>query len=103
MLSLAILRRTGLRKPASAPLLKDSRSSLKRATLKHYLMQTLSLTSWPARPELVAAELTRVCRSGGMIAMANWTPAGFVGQMFKTISRHIAPSGMPAPVLWGDE
>ena len=55
------------------------------------------------RPDLVAAELTRVCRPGGMIAMANWTPGGFVGQMFKTISKHIAPSGMPAPVLWGDE
>jgi ubiquinone/menaquinone biosynthesis C-methylase UbiE len=55
------------------------------------------------RPDLVAAELTRVCRPGGMIAMANWTPAGFVGQMFKTISRHIAPNGMPSPVLWGDE
>ena len=35
--------------------------------------------------------------------MANWTPGGFVGQMFKAISKHIAPSGMPAPVLWGDE
>jgi len=55
------------------------------------------------RPDLVAAELTRVCRPGGVIAMANWTPEGFVGQMFKTIGRHIAPSGMPAPVLWGDE
>ena len=55
------------------------------------------------RPDLVAAELTRVCRPGGMIAMANWTPGGFIGQMFKAISRHIAPSGMPSPVLWGDE
>jgi SAM-dependent methyltransferase len=55
------------------------------------------------RPDRVAAELTRVCRPGGMIAMANWTPAGFIGQMFKAIARHIAPSGMPAPVLWGDE
>lgn len=55
------------------------------------------------RPELVAAELTRVCRPGGIIAMANWTGPGFVGQMFKTIARHIAPSGMPSPVLWGDE
>ena len=55
------------------------------------------------RPELVAAELTRVCRPGGIIAMANWTPAGFIGQMFKTIARHIAPSGMPSPALWGDE
>jgi SAM-dependent methyltransferase len=42
------------------------------------------------RPDLVAAELTRVCRPGGMIAMANWTPEGFVGQMFKTIAKHIA-------------
>lgn len=55
------------------------------------------------RPELVASELTRVCRSGGVIAMANWTPEGFIGQMFKAISKHIAPSGMPAPVLWGEE
>jgi len=55
------------------------------------------------RPELVAAEMTRVCRPGGMIAMANWTPGGFIGQMFKAIARHIAPSGMPSPVLWGDE
>lgn len=55
------------------------------------------------RPDRVAAEMIRVCRRGGIIAMANWTPGGFVGQMFKTISRHIAPSGMPAPVLWGDE
>ena len=54
-------------------------------------------------PDLVAAELTRVCRPGGMIAMANWTPAGFIGQMFKAIAKHIAPSGMPSPVLWGDE
>ena len=35
--------------------------------------------------------------------MANWTPGGFIGQMFRTIARHIAPSGMPSPVLWGDE
>lgn len=55
------------------------------------------------RPDVVAAELTRVCRPGGMIAMANWTPTGFVGEMFKTIAKHIAPSGMPSPVLWGDE
>ncbi|HKW34462.1 MAG TPA: methyltransferase domain-containing protein [Candidatus Acidoferrum sp.] len=55
------------------------------------------------RPDRVAAELTRVCHPGGTIAMANWTPGGFVGQMFKTIAKHIAPSGMPSPVLWGDE
>jgi len=44
-----------------------------------------------------------VCSPGGNIAMGNWTPEGFVGQMFKTFAKFIAPSGMPAPVLWGDE
>lgn len=55
------------------------------------------------RPELVARELLRVCEPGGTIAMANWTSQGFVGQMFKTMSKFIAPVGMPSPVLWGDE
>jgi SAM-dependent methyltransferase len=55
------------------------------------------------RPELVAAELLRVCRPGGRIAMANWTREGFIGQMFKTFAPFIAPPGMPSPVLWGDE
>jgi ubiquinone/menaquinone biosynthesis C-methylase UbiE len=56
------------------------------------------------RPELVASELIRVCRPGGTIAMANWTPAGFVGQNFAVTSRHAPPPpGIPAPVLWGDE
>lgn len=55
------------------------------------------------RPQQVAQELLRVCMPGGTIAMANWTPQGFVGQMFKAVSKFIAPSGMPSPVLWGDE
>ena len=55
------------------------------------------------RPELVAREMLRVCRPGGTIVMGNWTAQGFIGQMFKTIARFIAPPGMPAPVLWGDE
>jgi ubiquinone/menaquinone biosynthesis C-methylase UbiE len=56
------------------------------------------------RPEKAAAELIRVSRPGGRIAMANWTPAGFIGQMFKTTSAHVPPPpGMPSPVRWGDE
>jgi SAM-dependent methyltransferase len=55
------------------------------------------------RPERVAAEMLRVCRPGGRVAMGNWTKEGFIGQMFKTFARFIAPPGMPAPVLWGDE
>ena len=56
------------------------------------------------RPELSAAELLRVCRPGGTIALANWTPGGFVGQMFKTIAGHVPPpAGVPSPIQWGDE
>src|SRR4029453_1855233 len=56
------------------------------------------------RPELVAAELLRVCRPGGRIAMGNWTPEGFIGQMFKTTGKHVPPPpNMPSPLKWGDE
>ena len=56
------------------------------------------------RPEVVAAELVRVCRPGGSIAMGNWTPAGFTGRLFKTTAKHAPPPpGVPPPVLWGDE
>lgn len=56
------------------------------------------------RPELVASELKRVCRPGGVIAMANWTPSGFIGQMFKTMSAHVPPPpNMPSPPMWGVE
>jgi ubiquinone/menaquinone biosynthesis C-methylase UbiE len=49
-----------------------------------------------------AAELIRVCRSGGTIGLANWTPEGFIGQLFKTIGRHLAPPpGARSPALWG--
>lgn len=56
------------------------------------------------RPELVAAELVRVCRAGGRIALANWTPGGFIGQMFKITGKHVPPPpDMPSPIKWGDE
>lgn len=55
------------------------------------------------RPDLVASELLRVCRPGGRIAMANWTPEGHVGQMFKVIARHVPPPPlMVSPLKWGD-
>ncbi|HEX4949531.1 MAG TPA: class I SAM-dependent methyltransferase [Blastocatellia bacterium] len=55
------------------------------------------------RPDVTAAELRRVCRPGGLIAMANWTPSGFIGQMFKTTAAHVPPPPIPSPLLWGDE
>lgn len=56
-----------------------------------------------ARPELVAAELLRVCRPGGTIAMGNWTPQGFIGKMFKTVAKYNPPTGAPSPLQWGQE
>lgn len=49
-----------------------------------------------------AAELARVCRPGGRIGLANWTPDGFIGQLFKTIGKHVPPpAGVKSPALWG--
>jgi SAM-dependent methyltransferase len=54
--------------------------------------------------EQAASELVRVCRSGGRIGLANWTPHGFVGQMFKTIGKHVPPpAGIRSPLEWGTE
>ena len=56
------------------------------------------------RPEVVAAELARVLKPGGLLAMANWNPASFSGKMFKVGSSHVPPPpGIPPPVLWGDD
>jgi len=56
------------------------------------------------RPERVAAEVLRVCKPGGHIAMANWTPEGFVGKSFQITSQVVPPPmGLPAPTLWGNE
>jgi SAM-dependent methyltransferase len=51
-----------------------------------------------------AAEALRVVRSGGRIGMANWTPEGFIGQLFKLIGKHLPPpAGLKSPALWGAE
>ena len=56
------------------------------------------------RPELVAAELARVPKPGGFLAMANWNPTSFTGAMFKLGAKHVPlPPGVVPPVLWGDE
>lgn len=51
-----------------------------------------------------AAELQRTCRSGGKIAMANWTPESFIGALFKTLGKHVPPpAGLSSPAQWGTE
>jgi SAM-dependent methyltransferase len=52
--------------------------------------------------ERAAEELVRVCKRGGRIGLANWTPDGFIGQLFKTIGKHVPPApGARSPALWG--
>lgn len=49
-----------------------------------------------------ASELQRVCRPGGRIGLANWTPAGFIGQMFRAVGGYVPPpEGVASPLLWG--
>jgi len=55
-------------------------------------------------PERAAGELVRVVRPGGKIGLANWTPQGFVGQMFKIVGQHNPPpAGVPSPLQWGTD
>jgi ubiquinone/menaquinone biosynthesis C-methylase UbiE len=52
--------------------------------------------------EQAASELLRVCRAGGKIGLANWTPEGFIGQLFKTMGQYVPPAaGVKSPALWG--
>jgi ubiquinone/menaquinone biosynthesis C-methylase UbiE len=57
------------------------------------------------RPSIAAAEMLRVTRPGGRVALANWTPEGFIGKMFQVFKAHLPPppAGVPSPMGWGDE
>jgi ubiquinone/menaquinone biosynthesis C-methylase UbiE len=67
------------------------------------VVMTMFGAMFAPRPEAAAGELLRVCRPGGRVAMANWTPSGFIGRMFKATAAHVAPPNIPSPLLWGDE
>lgn len=68
------------------------------------VVMTMFGAMFAPRPDVTASELLRVTKEGGLIAMANWTPEAFTGQMFKLGAKHVPPPpGMPSPVLWGTE
>jgi SAM-dependent methyltransferase len=65
------------------------------------VMSTFGVMFTPNQ-EKAAAELARVCKPGGRIGLANWTPESFIGQVFKTIGKYIPPpAGVVSPALWG--
>ena len=65
------------------------------------IVSTFGVMFTPNQPQ-AASELLRVCRSGGKIGLANWTPDGFIGQVFKTLGKYLPPpSGAKSPALWG--
>jgi len=64
-------------------------------------MSTFGVMFTP-QPARAAEELLRVVRPGGRIALANWTPDGFIGQLFKVMGAHVPPpAGLTSPALWG--
>jgi SAM-dependent methyltransferase len=59
-------------------------------------------TTFATNQDQAAAELLRVCKRGGKIGLTSWTPDGFIGQLIKTIARHVPPpAGAKSPSLWG--
>jgi len=67
------------------------------------VMSTFGVMFTPDQ-DRAATELLRVCKTGGKIGLANWTPEGFIGQLFKTVGQHVPPpAGAKSPALWGTE
>ena len=68
-----------------------------------YVLSTFGVMFAPDQPR-AASELLRVCRPGGKIALANWTPEGFIGQLLKLVGRYVPPpAGLSSPILWGTQ
>ena len=66
-----------------------------------YVVSTFGVMFAPNQAQS-AAELLRVCKPGGKIGLVNWTPPGFIGQLFKTIGRYVHPPvGVNSPAAWG--
>ena len=96
--------------PANARTRNGSRSTSARPTPKRCRSPTRASTSWSRRSASCSPPIRiglrrsclRVCKPGGKIGLANWTPDGFIGQLFKVIGKHVPPpAGVKSPALWG--
>jgi SAM-dependent methyltransferase len=67
------------------------------------VLSTFGVMFAPDHPR-AASELLRVCAPGGRIALANWTPEGFLGELLRTVAKHVPPpAGVASPLGWGSE
>ena len=95
---------------AAAPPRSRSTSSSSRATPRHlpfpdgsfdHVVSAIGVM-FAADHARAAAQLVRVCRPGGRISLASWTPTGFIGQLLKTVARHVPPPPVAQPpTRWG--
>lgn len=81
---------------------QGSVEELPYADRKFDVVMSMFGVMFAARPERVVAELARVTRPGGRVALANWTPDGFVGKLLRTHAAYVPPpAGVPSPLEWG--
>ena len=85
------------------PFTDDAVLMLNVVRLATYVLSAFGVMFTPNQKQ-AAQELLRVCRPGGTIGLANWTPEGFIGQVFRTIGKYVPPpAGLKPPALWGTE
>jgi SAM-dependent methyltransferase len=102
--TIASARARSAREGLDARFVEGDAESLPYADESFDVVTTLVGAMFAPQPEKVAREFIRVCKPGGRMLMVNWTPEGFVGQMFKTLGRYVPPpSDVPSPLLWGNE
>jgi SAM-dependent methyltransferase len=94
----------GQRPPGAAPAIDASAEELPFPDDSFDAVTSVFGTMFAPDHAKAAAELLRVCRPGGTIALASWTPDGFIGELFRTVGAHVPPpAGVQSPMLWGTE
>jgi SAM-dependent methyltransferase len=102
----ALLDRAGLRAAAEGlaiELVEGDAEALPFADASFDAVLSVFGVMFAPDQERAAAELLRVCRPGGTVALASWAPDGFLGDLFRTIGAHVPPpAGLASPMAWGD-
>src|SRR5215213_8136843 len=103
----SLLERAGMRASAegvSVELLEGDAEALPFADASFDAVTSVFGTMFALDHARTATELLRVTRPGGTIALASWAPGGFIGDLFRTVAKHVPPpAGVQSPMLWGNE